>query len=220
MKRQKKIMAVLMAALMFAGISTGCGKKFDAKAYMQEYLNASYKQQFTEFCKLSEQTEDEAKKVYEENIDKVTEEMMNVEGQEFSDELVEKYQNLVQTMFSSAKYNVVSAEEDKDGNFVAKVEVEPLLVLDDFEEKVTEASEKYLTDLTEKLLAGEEQPDEATIYEDIMTIVYDILNEKLSAPEYGEKETVEVQISKKDNVYTPEIEDLENLDKVVFNMHK
>lgn len=205
---------------MFAGISTGCGKKFDAKAYMQEYLNASYKQQFTEFCKLSEQTEDEAKKVYEENIDKVTEEMMNVEGQEFSDELVEKYQNLVQTMFSSAKYNVVSAEEDKDGNFVAKVEVEPLLVLDDFEEKVTEASEEYLTDLTEKLLAGEEQPDEATIYEDIMTIVYDILNEKLSAPEYGEKETVEVQISKKDNVYTPEIEDLENLDKVVFNMHK
>ena len=145
---------------------------------------------------------------------------MNVEGQEFSDELVEKYQNLVQTMFSSAKYNVVSAEEDKDGNFVAKVEVEPLLVLDDFEEKVTEASEEYLTDLTEKLLAGEEQPDEATIYEDIMTIVYDILNEKLSAPEYGEKETVEVQISKKDNVYTPEIEDLENLDKVVFNMHK
>lgn len=220
MKRQKKIMAVLMAALMFAGISTGCGKKFDAKAYMQEYLNASYKQQFTEFCKLSEQTEDEAKKVYEENIDKVTEEMMNVEGQEFSDELVEKYQNLVQTMFSSAKYNVVSAEEDKDGNFVAKVEVEPLLVLDDFEEKVTEASEEYLTDLTEKLLAREEQPDEATIYEDIMTIVYDILNEKLSAPEYGEKETVEVQISKKDNVYTPEIEDLENLDKVVFNMHK
>lgn len=220
MKRQKKIMAVLMAALMFAGISTGCGKKFDAKAYMQEYLNAGYKQQFTEFCKLSEQTEDEAKKVYEENIDKVTEEMMNVEGQEFSDELVEKYQNLVQTMFSSAKYNVVSAEEDKDGNFVAKVEVEPLLVLDDFEEKVTEASEEYLTDLTEKLLAGEEQPDEATIYEDIMTIVYDILNEKLSAPEYGEKETVEVQISKKDNVYTPEIEDLENLDKVVFNMHK
>lgn len=220
MKRQKKIMAVLMAALMFAGISAGCGKKFDAKAYMQEYLNASYKQQFTEFCKLSEQTEDEAKKVYEENIDKVTEEMMNVEGQEFSDELVEKYQNLVQTMFSSAKYNVVSAEEDKDGNFVAKVEVEPLLVLDDFEEKVTEASEEYLTDLTEKLLAGEEQPDEATIYEDIMTIVYDILNEKLSAPEYGEKETVEVQISKKDNVYTPEIEDLENLDKVVFNMHK
>ena len=205
---------------MFAGISTGCGKKFDAKAYMQEYLNASYKQQFTEFCKLSEQTEDEAKKVYEENIDKVTEEMMNVEGQEFSDELVEKYQNLVQTMFSSAKYNVVSAEEDKDGNFVAKVEVEPLLVLDDFEEKVTEASEEYLTDLTEKLLAGEEQPDEATIYEDIMTIVYDILNEKLSAPEYGEKETVEVQISKKDNVYAPEIEDLENLDKVVFNMHK
>ena len=220
MKRQKKIMSVLMAALMFAGISTGCGKKFDAKAYMQEYLNASYKQQFTEFCKLSEQTEDEAKKVYEENIDKVTEEMMNVEGQEFSDELVEKYQNLVQTMFSSAKYNVVSAEEDKDGNFVAKVEVEPLLVLDDFEEKVTEASEEYLTDLTEKLLAGEEQPDEATIYEDIMTIVYDILNEKLSAPEYGEKETVEVQISKKDNVYTPEMEDLENLDKVVFNMHK
>lgn len=220
MKRQKKIMAVLMAALMFAGISTGCGKKFDAKTYMQEYLNASYKQQFTEFCKLSEQTEDEAKKVYEENIDKVTEEMMNVEGQEFSDELVEKYQNLVQTMFSSAKYNVVSAEEDKDGNFVAKVEVEPLLVLDDFEEKVTEASEEYLTDLTEKLLAGEEQPDEATIYEDIMTIVYDILNEKLSAPEYGEKETVEVQISKKDNVYTPEMEDLENLDKVVFNMHK
>ena len=146
MKRQKKIMAVLMAALMFAGISTGCGKKFDAKAYMQEYLNASYKQQFTEFCKLSEQTEDEAKKVYEENIDKVTEEMMNVEGQEFSDELVEKYQNLVQTMFSSAKYNVVSAEEDKDGNFVAKVEVEPLLVLDDFEEKVTEASEEYLTE--------------------------------------------------------------------------
>lgn len=220
MKRQKKIMAVLMAALMFASISTGCGKKFDAKAYMQEYLNASYKQQFTEFCKLSEQTEDEAKKVYEENIDKVTEEMMNVEGQEFSDELVEKYQNLVQTMFSSAKYNVVSAEEDKDGNFVAKVEVEPLLVLDDFEEKVTEASEEYLTDLTEKLLAGEEQPDEATIYEDIMTIVYDILNEKLSSPEYGEKETVEVQISKKDNVYAPEIEDLENLDKVVFNMHK
>ncbi len=55
---------------------------------------------------------------------------------------------------------------------------------------------------------------------DVMTIVYDILNEKLSAPEYGEKETVEVHIVKKDNVYSPEQDDLVKLDAVVFNTNQ
>ncbi len=220
MKKQKKIITMILVAAMLAVVFAGCGKKFDAKTYMQEYLDASYKQEFKEFCKIADQTEEEAKKVYEENLDKVTDSMLNVEGVEFSEELINKYKELVKNMLASAKYNVVSAEEDKDGNFVAKVEVEPLLILEGFEEEVAKASEDYLTEITEKMLNGEEQPDEQQIYNDVMGIVYDILNEKVANPEYGEKETVEVHINKKDNLYTPEEADIVSLDEVVFNMHK
>lgn len=216
--KQKKMLAIVLTFLVSVMMLAGCGKKFDAKTYMQEYLDASYKQEFTEFCKISEQTEEEAKKVYEENLDKITGDILNAGGVEFSEELVSKYQELVKKMLNCAKYNVVSAEEDKDGNFVAKVE--PLLLLDGFEEEVTKAPEEYLTEIMEKMLAGEEEPDEQTIYDDVMTIVYDILNEKLSAPEYGEKETVEVHIVKKDNVYSPEQDDLVKLDAVVFNTNQ
>lgn len=219
MVKQKKMMALILTFLVSVMMLAGCGKKFDAKTYMQEYLDASYKHEFTEFCKISEQTE-EAKKVYEENLDKVTEDILSAEGIEFSEELVSKYQELVKKMLSCAKYNVVSAEEDKDGNFVAKVEVEPLLLLDGLEEEVTKASEDYLAKVMDEMLAGGEEPDEQKIYDDVMTIVYDILNEKLSAPEYGEKETVEVHIVKKDNVYSPEQDDLVKLDAVVFNTNQ
>ena len=215
--KQKKMLAIVLTFLVSVMMLAGCGKKFDAKTYMQEYLNASYKQEFTEFCKISEQTEEEAKKVYEENLDKITGDILNAGGVEFSEELVSKYQELVKKMLNCAKYNVVSAEEDKDGNFVAKVEVEPLLLLDGLEEEVTKASEDYLAKVMDEMLAGGEEPDEQKIYDDVMTIVYDILNEKLSAPEYGEKETVEVHIVKKDNVYSPEQDDLVKLDAVVFN---
>lgn len=220
MMKQKKMMALILTFLVSVMMLAGCGKKFDAKTYMQEYLDASYKHEFTEFCKISEQTEEEAKKVYEENLDKVTEDILSAEGIEFSEELVSKYQELVKKMLSCAKYNVVSAEEDKDGNFVAKVEVEPLLLLDGLEEEVTKASEDYLAKVMDEMLAGGEEPDEQKIYDDVMTIVYDILNEKLSAPEYGEKETVEVHIVKKDNVYSPEQDDLVKLDAVVFNTNQ
>ncbi len=220
MKKQKKMLAVALTLLMSVMMLAGCGKKFDAKTYMQEYLDASYKQEFTEFCKISKQTEEDAKKVYEENLDKVTGEVLSVDGVEFSEELVSKYRVLVEKMLNSAKYNVVSAEEDKDGNFLAKVEVEPLLLLEGFEEEVTKVSEDYLAEVMEKIMAGGEEPDEQTIYEDIMSMVYDVLDEKLAAPEYGEKETVEVHITKTDNVYSPEQDDLVKLDEVVFNQHK
>lgn len=218
--KQKKMIAIVLAFMMSVVMLAGCGKKFDAKTYMQEYLDASYKQEFTEFCKISEQTEEEAKKVYEENLDEVTGDILNVDGVKFSEELVSKYRELVKKMLNCAKYNVVSAEEDKDSNFVAKVEIEPLLILDGFEEEVTKASEEYLTEVMEKMLAGGEEPDEQTIYEEVMKLVYDILDEKLSAPEYGEKVTVEVHIIKKDNVYSPKHEDLVKLDEVVFNTNQ
>lgn len=220
MKKQKKILTMMLVAAMLAVVLAGCGKKFDAKTYMQEYQDASYKQDFKEFCKIADQTEEEAKKVYEENLNKITDSMLNVQGAEFSEELINKYKELVKNMLGLAKYNVVSAEEDKDGNFVAKVEVEPLLILEDFEEEVTKASEDYIAEMTEKMLNGEEQPDEQQIYNDIMGMVYDILNEKIANPEYGEKETVEVHINKKDNLYTPEEADLVSLDETVFNMHQ
>lgn len=220
MKKQNKMMALALTLLIAVMMMAGCGKKFDAKTYMQEYLDASYKQEFTEFCKISEQTEEEAKKVYEENLDKVTADILSVDGVEFSDELVSKYRVLVEKMLNSAKYNVLSAEEDKDGNYVAKVEIEPLLLLEGFEEEVTKVSEDYLAEVMEKIMAGGEEPDEQTIYEDIMTMVYDVLNEKLAAPEYGGKETVEVHITEEENVYSPEQDDLVKLDEVVFNQHK
>ena len=109
MKKQKKMMALVLTFLVSVMMLAGCGKKFDAKTYMQEYLDASYKHEFTEFCKISEQTEEEAKKVYEENLDKVTEDILSAEGIEFSEELFYKYQELVKKMLSCAKYNVVSA---------------------------------------------------------------------------------------------------------------
>lgn len=220
MKKMKKMASVVLVLAVCAGLFAGCGRKFDAKTYLQEYLNAGYKGECKEFCKLTEQTEEEAKKVYEDNAVKIRDDMLSVGSVNISEETQAKYLELVKKMLNLAKFEVVSAEQDKDKNFVAKVEIEPLLMFDSLEDDMTKVSEEYLTKLAEDMLAGGEQPSEEEIYEEIMKKVYDVFAEKVEAPEYGEKETVEVHINREGNVYSPAEDDIVSLDEVIFNMHK
>ena len=71
MKRMKCGILALLAAVSMA-VLTGCGGGMtadDAKEYAQAVLDASYKGEFDSYMELTDSTEEEAREMYEGNVD-------------------------------------------------------------------------------------------------------------------------------------------------------
>ncbi len=71
MLRKSSLLVLVFA--MALGMLAGCGMKpEDAKAYVQATLDAGYKEDFGEYTKITESTKEEAQKLFDSNIDTVT----------------------------------------------------------------------------------------------------------------------------------------------------
>lgn len=70
MKKMKSLVLILVLALS-AWTLTGCGgmSEDEAKEYAQAVLDASYKGEFDSYMELTDSTEEEAREMYEGNMD-------------------------------------------------------------------------------------------------------------------------------------------------------
>ena len=72
MKTKKRILSVILAAMMMLAL-TACGGMTtdDAKTYVQSVLDASYKADFSEYTEQTDSTEEEAQQLFDENLDNI-----------------------------------------------------------------------------------------------------------------------------------------------------
>ncbi len=69
----KRNVSLILVGLMAVGMLAGCGMKpDDAKSYVQATLDAGYKANFDEYTKITDSTKEEAQKLFDNNIDTVT----------------------------------------------------------------------------------------------------------------------------------------------------
>ncbi|QDW75574.1 hypothetical protein FND36_07680 [Lachnospiraceae bacterium KGMB03038] len=203
------ILALLAAVSM--AVLTGCGGGMtadDAKEYAQAVLDASYKGEFDSYMELTDSTEEEAREMYEGNVD-TTMEVVGFEELGVSEEMQANYRQLFLDMAKQAKYSLGDVSEIENG-YEIEVTVEPFTGMSNLETELTDALMADLASVTE--IPSEEELNEMT-----MQKMYDLLSEKVANPEYGEAQTMTLRVTAdSDNVYSIPEEDTTALDSAMF----
>lgn len=199
-------MVVVMSLTMLAG----CGMKpDDAKAYVQATLDAGYKADFDEYAKITDSTKEDAQKLFDNNIDTVTN-SLGFGALGATEETTEKYRELLKEIFAKAKYTVGDVKE-KDGGFEVVVNAEPMQIFSGVQDEL-------VTKLQEKV-AKSGQPKEEEINQLAIDMLYDLLTEKLASVTYGEPQSVTVHVTKdSNNVWNITESDLQAVDAALFTI--
>ena len=153
--------------------------------------------------------EKEAKKEYETNLDNSMKEA-GFDETGVSDELKANYRKLFEKMLKSANYKVGEAKEAGDDEFKVSVEVQPFTAFS----TVSEELDNWVTDTYSNI---EYVPSDEELNEAIMKKMYELMDEKMNNPTYGDKTTVTVNVKvDKDGAYYIPQKDLTAVDDALF----
>ena len=203
------VLALVLAGVML--LLCGCGGMTtdDAKDYVQSALDCGYKAEVKKYAEITETTEKEAKKEYETNLDNSMKEA-GFDETGVSDELKANYRKLFEKMLKSANYKVGEVKEAGDDEFKVSVEVQPFTAFS----TVSEELDNWVTDTYSNI---EYVPSDEELNEAIMKKMYELMDEKMNNPTYGDKTTVTVNVKvDKDGAYYIPQKDLTAVDDALF----
>lgn len=210
MKMKLKIKAVF-ACVTLCALLAACGARLDMKAYLQAMLDLSYKGDSTDYVNLELGTAEEAAAVFERGIDS---EMSSFkEKLNISQELEADFRSIFKEIYAKAKYSVGEAARQSDGSYTVEITYERMKV---FEPMFVIYDEKIAA-LPEKWAALSENPSQEEMREDMNAALRDALRESMEHVEYEEPETLTIRIALVENRYTPNDQDVEALEKALFD---
>lgn len=214
MKKMRKI-AILLAAAMLATVLGGCGS-FDASGYIKALLDNSYKNDSAAFVEQKIGTKEQATDLYEQGIETA---MGSLTDQvQLSDELKAEFETVVKDIYKSVKYTVGEAVKKDDGSYEVEVKYQKMNVFAPAMESFNTASEAYVEEMTEKASSGEEVPSEEEINEASFTMLKDAIKDSMANVTYGDEETTTVRVELVNKVYTPNEDDVYNLEQLLFDI--
>ena len=208
--------AALMAVMTV--LLSGC-TAFDACAYMQAILDVSYKNETEDYMELTGATEEEAKEIFQNNLDATMHEFNTAE---LSEELEKSYRALFEETVKQVKYTVGEAADAEDGGYTIDISVEPILLFDNTYDEFQKKAEEYAAEISNHVMSGEEMPSDDEIQNHIYQTYYDVLTKELDAGlAYGEAENITVHINRtEDGAYEIPEEDLRALDQAIISQEK
>lgn len=209
--KKRGILSVLLIVVMT--MLCGCGgmSAEDAQSYLKSVLDASYKGEFGTYIEWTKSTQEEAKKLYDANIDVAMQES-GLESLGLSEELTANYRQLFEDTINLVKYEVGEAEETGDKEYTIHVTLEPFVGYVGIQEEAEAVIQEEMQNLTEI-------PDQATINEMYYQKRYDMMAERAASPEYGDAVTVEVTVKPdSQGVYFIDQSDMTALDEALFVM--
>lgn len=204
MKKMRKlhiVMPLFLLALIFS--LTGCfGESFDASRYVKGCLDASTKGVFEDYIATTNQTEEQAKKEYEDKLDS---ELKSITGAVSLDEKQqEEWRNLFKDIYGKYKYEVGEAAKGDDMTFTVPVKTYRLQIF----KAAFEEAQKKTEDAMEKQL----KKKKSTLSNDKIMQMYlenmkEVLQKKLENPDYAAEETINVTIKINHSTNEYEIDD-------------
>ena len=199
MKKARKLV-LLVACTLMIGVLAGCGAKFDASKYVQAQMDNSYKNDSSLVVELKYATEEEAQKVYEDEIDTLVDNFFL--GVSVSDDVKSRYAEIFKDMLGKAKYTVNESEKQSDGSYTVAVEYQQLKLFQPTLDKLTENADKIdVSDL-----------------DGYFNMMADYMEEILAGDiEYGEAQKMDVHIEIVNKTYTLNNTDLQTLNNGLFD---
>ena len=205
----KRNVSLILVGLMAVGMLAGCGMKpDDAKSYVQATLDAGYKANFDEYTKITDSTKEEAQKLFDNNIDTVTN-SLGFSALGATEETMDKYRELLEEIFAKVKYTVGDAKET-DGGFEVEVTAEPMEIFSGMQDE--------LVAKMQEAVAGKEISED-DVNQLAIDMVHELLSEKLADVTDGEPQTITVHVTKNsDGVWNITESDLQAVDAALFKI--
>lgn len=194
MKQRAKKRGVIAIALAFVICMsvTACGADFDAKRYVQGCLDALTKAKFDDYTAMANIKEEDAKKEYEQRMDKEVQAMTG--SVNLSEELQQKYRELFKNMYSKCKYEVGDAVKNSSDSYTVPIKVSKMKI---FEGVMKEAQEKAMQYVEEQQKKNPKKtPSTQEITEKSMEFLLDIMTKKLENVEYAEETNIDVAVNR------------------------
>ena len=213
MKRMKALAGLLMALMLMMGI-TGCGESYDPTGLVKANLDYMTSGEITdEILAETEQSEEELKKIYEDDINSAVDEFIKglqaEADMEITDEMRSTVENFIVAALKKSKYEVKPEFTEEDGVYLVDVDVYPM----DFLATVNEwlAGEEYLTEWENKIASGEYvYTSDEQLMEDIYYYMFDKIAGFIEETGYLDPVTMTIKVEASDDgVYTPNQADLE-----------
>ena len=202
MKKIKKAAVAALAVLTSVLMLTGCAGDFDAEGYVKACLDALYLREYDDYAEMVGISVDEARSDLEGDFQSTVDSDF-LGDTVTSEEDRQAYADAIVNVYGLAKYEVTGSEE-KDGDYVVTVEIQPCTVFENLESGMNAKAEQALAD-------GNYDETKAVAY------LNEYLNEAAAAGEYGETEELRINVTRdSDNVYTIPEEDLLGIENALF----
>jgi hypothetical protein len=213
-KVRKTVIALI--GILLVNVLIGCGSKFDAAGYTKALLDNSYKNDSTDFVKMKIGTAEDASNLYEQGINAELEAM--VTSTEISDSLKADFESLLKQIFAGAKYTVVSAEKQSDDSYVVTINYQQMKIFGTATQNYMTEVNKMVEEWKSQAAATGSVPTDEEMYEKVFEKYRDCLKEQLGNVTYGDEQTTTVRIELNDNVYSPNKDDVSNLEMLFFDV--
>ena len=183
MTKKKKIILItgILAVIIAAEISTGIYlyiNRFDAGEYVQAVLDTSYKNETDQYVEITGMSQEEAEKIFEDNLD-IT--MAGFESSEMPEEMLPKYRELFGEIAGKVSYTIGKPEKKENGTYVVPVIVKPITLFTDTYETFQTRAQEYAQEVTDSVMNGGEMPADEEMQSQIYQIYYDVLKERVDS---------------------------------------
>ena len=209
MKHTRRILTLLLAFCLLTALtacfSSGITAE-DAAAYLQGDLDAYYKGIYDEgyIDMVEDMTLEDAKAAHQENVELEAENLMYILGIEYpNDAVTAKAQELIEEIYSHAKYTVGKASKMDNGDYALEVKLSPIEVVSLITDEL--CNEVYEHVLAENDLSYEEvfSDEELYIMTDVEYGMHILAELEALMPEltYGKEQSIMFQIALGDDGY-------------------
>ena len=212
-KRKTKITKILflLIGVLMIGTVSGCTSDKSVRTYLQALLDTSYKNDSSAFVEIKLGTAEDASALYEQGIDTGVGIFCSRLG--VSEEYEEEFRQIYMDMLGKVRYTVEKAEKQSDGSYIVTVTYEKMNV---FKPALAMHQENVAAMMEEWANASEPPTEEemvAAVYREFKSSMETVLAEV----QYEEAASLTVRIELINNVYTPNANDIEELERALFD---
>lgn len=212
-KMKKKITKILflLIGVLLIGTVSGCTSDKSVKTYLQALLDASYKNDSEAFVEMKLGTAEEAQALYEQGIDTGLDVFCSRLG--VYDEYKEDFRQIYMDMLGKVHYTVENAEKQSDGSYIVTVTYEKMNIF----KPALALHQENVAAMTDEWANASEPPAEEEMVAAVYTEFKNSMETVLAEVQYDAAASLTVRIELVDNVYTPNTDDIAELEKVLFD---
>jgi hypothetical protein len=209
----KKFRVLLLAIVCVIGVAAlgGCRSNKNISQYLEALLDTSYKNEVKGFVNLKLGTEEEARALYNQGIDDgVT---AFCESLDVPEGLDEDYREMYMEMLKLVKYEVGDAVKQSDGSYTVTVTYEKMNIF----APAVEIYEGNVAQLVDDWANSDEEIEEEEKQRQVILEFKNSMETAMSQVTYDEPEEMTVRIELIDNVYSPNMDDVGELEKALMD---